>query len=90
MHIHVSPCCMHAYANCPSSNVHFCFVIHRQRFSAPPGPDRGSGIRDSMTSMDYLSESQMDSDDEESAQSEVGETPVIRGEACTCAAIYPS
>ena len=52
-------------------------LLYRQRFSAPPGPDRGSGIRDSMASMDYLSECQMDSDDEESAQSEVGGTPVI-------------
>ena len=45
----------------------------RHRFSAPPGPDRSSGvgIRDSVGSMDYLSESQVDSDDEESAQSEV-------------------
>ena len=46
------------------------------RFSAPPGPDRSSsgasmGIRDSVVSIDYLSESQADSDDEESAQSEV-------------------
>ena len=48
------------------------FYHYRHRFSAPPGPDRNScGIRDSVGSMDYLSESQVDSDDEESAQSEV-------------------
>ena len=50
-----------------------CVCVVRHRFSAPPGPDRSSGvgIRDSVGSMDYLSESQVDSDDEESAQSEV-------------------
>ena len=51
-----------------SSLCHMC----RHRFSAPPGPDRSSGgARDSVGSVDYLSESQMDSDDEESAHSEV-------------------
>jgi hypothetical protein len=54
---------------------------NRHRFSAPPGPDRSSGvgIRDSVGSMDYLSESQVDSDDEESAQSETSSSPSMDG-----------
>jgi hypothetical protein len=54
---------------------------NRHRFSAPPGPERSSGvgIRDSVGSMDYLSESQVDSDDEESAQSETSSSPSMDG-----------
>lgn len=40
---------------------------NRRRYSAPPG---GRQSRDSVGSLDYLSESQVDSDDEESVQSE--------------------
>eukprot|EP00731_Ephydatia_muelleri_P035137 Em0099g9a len=43
-----------------------------RRFSAPPGGKRQHGDRDSIGS--YLSESQVDSDDEESVQSEVSNT----------------